>query len=91
MVIWDNEKYLKLSIERNIRLDEIEKIILKKEYIEIIKNKNYPNQFTFIILYNNYIHAVPFLMDSNKNIIIKTVFPSRKLNKLYANKKNKKN
>jgi len=86
MIIWDDNKYSKLLIERGIRLDEIEKKILNQEYIKVIENKTNPNQLIFIINYKNYIHAVPFIIDKEGNIIIKTVFPSRKLNKIYGGK-----
>ncbi|OIP51199.1 MAG: hypothetical protein AUK28_00640 [Desulfobacterales bacterium CG2_30_60_27] len=58
-------------------------IILRKEYLDILENKARPDQQIFVIKLNNYIYAVPFVMDVQKNIILKTVFPSRKLYKKY--------
>ncbi len=84
MIIWDNDKYNKLKEERNIDLVEIEQIILNKRYITILKNQSCPSQKIFILSYNNYIHAVPFIIDCNKNIVLKTVYASRKFNKIYG-------
>ncbi len=84
MVIWDNDKYKKLKEERNTDLVEIEQIILTKKYITTLKNPSRPSQKLFIILYRNYIHVVPFIIDTNSNIILKTVYASRKFNRIYG-------
>ncbi|MCF6334139.1 MAG: hypothetical protein L3J12_00155 [Spirochaetales bacterium] len=84
MVIWDNNKYRKLKEERNIDLVEIEQIILAKKYITTLKNQSRPSQKIFIILYKNYIHVVPYIIDQNRNIILKTAYASRKFNKIYG-------
>ena len=88
MIIWDNDKYKMLKDDRNIDLIDIEQIILDKKYITSLKNPSRPNQRIFIINYNNYIHAVPYIIDDNKNIIIKTAYASRKYNKIYGEEKN---
>ena len=41
------------------------------------------NQMLIILRYKKYIHVVPIIIDKNENIVIKTVYPSRKFNKLY--------
>ena len=83
MIIWDEDKNQKLQKERGISFDEISEIILRKEYLDILENKSYPNQQIFVIKINSYAHAVPFLIDDKSNIILKTAFPSRKLHKKY--------
>jgi len=84
MIIWDDKKYKKLKEERNIDLVEVEQIILNRRYITSLKNPSRPSQKLFIINYKNYIHVVPYLIDANKNIILKTVYASRKFNKIYG-------
>lgn len=83
MIIWD-EKNEKIQKERNISFEEVAIIILKKDYLDIIENTSRPDQQVFVIAFKNYIYAVPFIIDSQLNIILKTVFPSRKLNKKYG-------
>jgi hypothetical protein len=83
MIIWDDEKSQKLQIERDISFDQISEIILRKEYLDILGNPARQNQQIFVVKLNNYIHAVPFLIDDQSNIIFKTAYPSRKLHKKY--------
>ena len=68
---------------RNINIEEVVDIILEKKYLDILEHPKRKNQQIFIILYNDYIHAVPFIVDEADNIIIKTAFPSRNFQKIY--------
>ena len=83
MIIWDEEKNQKLQKERSISFDQIAEIILRKEYIDVLENKSRRDQQLFVIKLNDYIYAVPFILDAQKNIVLKTAFPSRKLHKKY--------
>ncbi len=83
MIIWDDEKNQKLQMERNISFDQIAEIILRKEYLDILENRSRPNQQVFVVKLNNYIYSVPFVIDSEANIVLKTAFPSRKLYNKY--------
>jgi uncharacterized DUF497 family protein len=83
MIIWDDVKNTKLQIERQISFEQISEIILRNDYLDILENPSRPNQQIFVITLNNYIYAVPFLIDENLNIILKTAYPSRKLSKKY--------
>ena len=85
MIIWNSDKYETLKNDRDILLDEIEEIILKKEYI-LFDHPKLSHQKILILRYKDYIHAVPIVFDGNDDIVIKTVYPSRKLNKLYGDK-----
>jgi uncharacterized DUF497 family protein len=85
-IIWDDEKNSKLKRERQISFEEIESLILAKKYIEILKHPKHPGQRVFILPINGYIHAVPFLLDDDNSIILKTAFPSRKFHKIYGHK-----
>jgi uncharacterized DUF497 family protein len=85
-IVWDEDKNSKLKKERYISFEEIESLILAKEYIEIVKHPKRPGQRIFIIPIKGYIHAVPFVLDDDNNIILKTVFPSRKFHKKYGKK-----
>jgi uncharacterized DUF497 family protein len=83
MIIWDDEKSQKLQIERNVSFEEISEIILRKEYLDILENTSRPNRQIFVVKLNNYIYSVPFIIDGQSNIILKTAYPSRKLHKKY--------
>ncbi|NOY52650.1 MAG: toxin [Deltaproteobacteria bacterium] len=84
MILWDDAKNLKLQLERKISFEEITAIILRKEYVDILENPSYPEQAIFVIRFNEYIWAVPFLVDQEGDIILKTAYPSRKLQKRYG-------
>ena len=83
MIIWDDNKNLKLQRERQVSFEEIAEIILRKDYLDILENHTRPGQLVFVILLHDYVYAVPFLIDENENIILKTAYPSRKLSKKY--------
>jgi len=83
MIVWDDDKNQKLQKERNISFDEISEVILRKEYLDILENNSRPNQQIFVIKLNDYIYSVPFIIDAQSNIILKTAYPSRKLQKKY--------
>lgn len=83
MIIWDEEKNIKLKIERNISFETISDIILNKKYLDILENPSNLHQSIFVVEINNYIYAVPYIIDKDSNIILKTVYPSRRLNKKY--------
>jgi hypothetical protein len=41
----------------------------------------------FILPVRGYIYVVPFVMDEDGNIVLKTAFPSRKFNKRFEGKR----
>jgi hypothetical protein len=83
MIIYDENKARFLKLKRNIIIGEIIDLILEKKYLDILENPGRDNQQIFIIYYNDYVHVVPFVVDKEKNIVIKTVFPSRNFQKKY--------
>lgn len=83
MILWDDRKNQKLRLERNISFEQIAELILRKEYLAILEHPSRPNQQIFVLLMNGYVHAVPFVIDEQTNIVLKTAFPSRKLHKKY--------
>ena len=85
-IIWDDEKDKKLKKERGISFEEIALLILDKKYIDIVKHPKRLSQSLFILPVKGYIHVVPFVFDEDKNIFLKTAFPSRKFHKKYGQK-----
>jgi len=86
-ILWDEAKRKKLKSDRGIDFEDVAQVILEKKYLAILENPRRPEQRLFVISYKGYTHVVPFVLDDNDNIILKTVFPSRKLHKLYGEKK----
>ena len=83
MIIYDDKKAQALKLERNIDIDEIVELIIDKKYLDILEHPKRGNQQIFILSYKDYIHVVPFVVDKNDNIVIKTVFPGRNFHKKY--------
>jgi hypothetical protein len=83
MIIYDDKKAQTLKLERNIDIDEIIELIINKKYLDILEHPKRDNQRIFILSYKDYIHVVPFIVDKNDDIVIKTVFPSRNFHKIY--------
>jgi uncharacterized DUF497 family protein len=83
-IIWDEDKSVKLKAERGISLDEIALLILKKQYIDVVKHPKRPGQWMFIMPIDAYIHVVPFVLASHGDGVLKTAFPSRKFHKRFG-------
>ena len=86
-IIWDEEQSDTLKKDRRISLDEVAVLILEKKYVDIGKHPKRARQRLFLIPINGYIRVVPFVMDDDNNLVLKTAFPSRKFHKRYGDKK----
>ncbi len=82
---WNIEKNKLLKKERNVCFEDVVALIYEDKILDIIKHPNavkYPNQKIYIVLLQNYVHMVPFVKKEDE-IFLKTIVPSRKMNKLY--------
>lgn len=79
---YNEEKNEKLKKERNIDFDVL---MTKGEEITRIKNTSslHQNQMKLIILYNNYCYSVPYVVEGDGTLFLKTAYKDRFLNKLY--------
>jgi uncharacterized DUF497 family protein len=82
-IIWDESKNQNLKLSRGISFEIFADIILNNKYLDILENPAREDQMIFITSYKNYTYVVPFVLDEEENIVLKTVFPSRKFHKLY--------
>lgn len=83
-IVWDTEKNNWLTLNRSISFEEIADKILNNDYIEIIENPTRDNQQYFIMTIRDYTWVVPFAIDEEERIILKTAFKSRKFHKKYG-------
>jgi uncharacterized DUF497 family protein len=86
-ILWDEAKNRKLKEARGLSFEDVAQIILDKKYLAILENPAHPEQMIFIVRYKTYTYVVPFVIDSKGNIVLKTIFPSRKFRKLYGEEK----
>jgi uncharacterized DUF497 family protein len=87
---WDIEKNRLLKSERDVCFEDVVTLIYEDKVLDIIKHPNsekYPNQKLYIVRLNNYVHMVPFVKE-NDEIFLKTIIPSRKMNKQYKGEEN---
>jgi uncharacterized DUF497 family protein len=83
-ILWEEDKNKKLKKERGISFEEVADLIIRKQYVRIIKHRKRPRQWIFLIPIHGYIHAVPFVLDDESNIVLKTIFPSRTFHRLFG-------
>jgi uncharacterized DUF497 family protein len=89
-VIWDAAKDRKLTMERGLSLETFAALILEKKYLAILKNPARKGQRIFVIFWQDYTYIVLFVIDDERNIVLKTVFPSKKYHKMYGGKNERK-
>ncbi len=87
------EKNEILKASRDISFEDIILALENGNLLDDIEHPNkekYPNQNIFIILVQikNYVYLVPYVEDK-KSIFLKTIIPSRKMNKKYNKKESK--
>ena len=85
-IIWDEEKNARLKIQRGISFDAICTLILEKRYLDVVKHPKRVGQWMFVLPIKEYVHVVPFVIDSDGNVVLKTAFPSRKFHKEFGGK-----
>lgn len=84
MIVFGKDKDTRLRAERNVSFEDFAELIEKGRFIDIIINPAYEGQNIFIIRYKEYTYAVPYEFDQEDNIILKTIYPSRKYHKIYG-------
>ena len=90
-ITWDEKKNKKLIADRGVSFDLVSELILQKTYVTILENPAREGQYIFLLPVDGYIHVVPFFIDDDDNIVLKTIYPSRKFHKLYGAKGHEKN
>ena len=74
--------------ERGVCFEDVITLLESGNILDIIKHPNeekYLNQKIYILLLQGYVHMVPYVK-IEKEIFLKTIVPSRKMNKLYGEK-----
>jgi uncharacterized DUF497 family protein len=88
---WNSEKNAQLIRERGISFERVIYHIERNEILDVIKHPDsskYPNQRMFILDIANYAYLVPFV-ETESEIFLKTIIPSRKATRKYLEVKPK--
>jgi hypothetical protein len=87
--VWNPEKNKALKKERNIGFEDVVFHIEAGDEIDILEHPNkerYPNQKISVVIIEDYVYLVPFV-ESDEEVFLKTIIPSRKATKHYVGKK----
>lgn len=82
---WDETKNELLKLTRGISFDEVVESIAEAGLLWISEHprpERYPGQKLFAVLIRDYVCIVPY-QETEKEIILKTIFPSRKATRDY--------
>jgi uncharacterized DUF497 family protein len=85
---WNPEKNQKLKSERAIFFEEIVYHIQQGNEVDILEHPNrerYQHQKIMVVVINDYAYLVPFI-ETETEIFLKTIIPSRKATKKYLGK-----
>jgi len=85
IIDWDEEKNLKLKKERGIGFEDVVIAISEGRILDILEHHNkekYPTQKLLIVEINRYAYVVPF-EERGEVLWLITVYPSRKMTKVY--------
>ena len=82
---WNEEKNQLLILERNLSFEMVLELLEREDILGIEPHPNqekYPNQKIFVLSLRGYVCYVPFV-ETDEEIFLKTIIPSRKLQKIY--------
>ena len=83
---WNAEKNEQLQKTRGISFEEVVFHIEAGDEVDVFYHPNqerYPNQKVSVVIINDYAYLVPFV-ESEEEIFLKTIIPSRKATKQYV-------
>jgi len=76
------EKNNWLKTNRGISFETVITYVMEDKIIDIINNPTRKNQYMYVFKYEGLIHVCPFVI-SKEGIFLKSIFPNRKIAKLY--------
>ena len=86
IIRFSEEKNQLLKATRGVCFDDVIDILERKQLLDDIThpNKKYPNQRMYVVVFNKYVYAIPYVVDEQrKEIFLKTIYASRVLSKKY--------
>ena len=79
MIRWDPGKSERLKCARGVSFEEL----IQAEFVGMLRHAKKPNQELLLFRHLGYIWVVPCVM-RDREIFLKTLFPSRKYTKMHA-------
>lgn len=90
LIDWNKEKNIWLKKHRKVSFEDVLYYIDNGFLIDDIEHANkgkYPNQRIFVLDIEGYIYLVPYV-ETDDEIFLKTIIPSRKATRNYKGEKN---
>jgi uncharacterized DUF497 family protein len=81
---WNDDKDAELQEQRNVSFHTIEQEIRAGKAVDIIEHPSRPNQMILLLDRGDHIWAVPFVVQDEENVFLKTAYPSRKYTRRYG-------
>jgi len=85
---WNNEKNEKLKKERKVSFEAVIFHVLQGDVLDIVEHPDqtkYKGQRMFILEIEGYAYLVPFI-ETEHEVFLKTIIPSRRATKTYLRK-----
>ena len=82
---WNSDKNMTLKVERGVSFEEVLVAISQGALLDVLVHpdqERYPNQRIFVVRIRGYAYLVPFV-ETDAEIFLKTVIPSRNATKRY--------
>jgi hypothetical protein len=73
-----------MSHKHPVSFEQIAGMLLDEQYLDIVENPKRPEQEYFVMNIQSYTWLVPFVIDTEDRIVLKTAFPSRKYHRRYG-------
>lgn len=92
IIRWNEEKNQLLQIQRKLSFEMVLEKIEKREILERRSHpdkERYAHQYIFVLELNGYVCYVPFVK-TEEEIFLKTIIPSRKLQKKFKGERDEK-
>ena len=86
---WSEDKNKQLKAERGLCFEDFISQVDADNVLDLIKHPNaekYPNQIIYVIELMGYVCMVPSVKEGSQ-VFLKTIIPSRKMQKIYGGKK----
>jgi len=80
---WDPRKEILLTEKRGISFNQAVENLTGGNLLDVIANKNYPNQKFFVVWIIDYVYLVPYVEEEDY-YFLKTIIPNRNANKQYS-------
>lgn len=81
---WSEDKDAELKEKPDVSFRTIEMEIRAGKAVDIIEHPSRPNQQILLLDRGDHIWAVPFVVQDEANVFLKTAYPSRKYTNMYG-------